>query len=272
MAGASGVTVAPDGRFVYAAATRSEALTVFARDGLTGALRQLPGRAGCVRHGGRGRCSRGRALVNAVSIALSPDGRNAYSAASLLSHAVGVFERDPVSGRLRQLAGRAGCLTPDGDQGCGRGRGLLGAAEVVVSPTGSDVYATAFDSNAVARFRRDRTSGRLRQPDGRGGCVSLGRAERCATARGLANATGVAISPDGRTVYAAGSEQNAVVALTRSRRTGRLSPLGCNALSLRGCTPARGLEFPFDIAISPDGRNVYVTSLDDDAIAVFARG
>jgi len=37
-----------------------------------------------------------------------------------------------------------------------------------------------------------------------------------------------------------------------------------------GCTPIRGLRKPADVVVSPDGRNVYVTASDSDAVAAFA--
>ena len=246
-------------------------LTAFARESHTGALRQLPARAGCIRASG-GRCALGRGLANVVSVTISPDGRNAYAAASLASDTVSVFARDPASGELRQLPGRAGCFTATTVTGCARARGVHAAVKVVVDPTGSSVYVTSFESNAVALFRREAASGRLRQPAGRAGCVSLRRDEGCATTPGLANAIGLAVAPDGGTVYVTGPPQNAVVTFARNAGSGRLTPQSCNAVEIRGCTDARALAYAYEIVVSPDGRNVYVTSIDDDAIAVFARG
>ena len=77
-------------------------MAVFARDSRTGALRQLPGRAGCVDPGGSDGCARGRALFAPAAVAVSPEGGNEY-VASAFGDTVAVFNRDSVSGALRHL-------------------------------------------------------------------------------------------------------------------------------------------------------------------------
>lgn len=42
------IAISPDGKSVYVANGRTEALSVFARDPATGALTQVPGAAGCL--------------------------------------------------------------------------------------------------------------------------------------------------------------------------------------------------------------------------------
>ena len=85
---------------------------------------------------------------------MSPDGRNAYVAASA-SNALAVFARDAVSGALRQLAGKAGCISETGTGGaCRDGTGLWGASAVALSPDGRYAYAPGFFSSAVAVLRR----------------------------------------------------------------------------------------------------------------------
>jgi DNA-binding beta-propeller fold protein YncE len=66
---------------------------VFDRAG-DGTLTQKPGPAGCISDSGAGRCHDGRALDRATSVAVSPDGQNAYIA-SRVSDAVAVFDREP---------------------------------------------------------------------------------------------------------------------------------------------------------------------------------
>src|SRR3712207_3553844 len=129
------LVVSPDGRHVYVAAFGSHAVAVFARDRRTGLLEQLRGRRGCLRQGGGGGCASGRALGGPAAIAISPDGRNLYVAASG-SDALSIFARNRRTGALRQLSGPLGCLSqrPGGD--CTVGRALNEPTSVAVSPDG----------------------------------------------------------------------------------------------------------------------------------------
>jgi DNA-binding beta-propeller fold protein YncE len=87
-----GIAVSPDGANVYAAAFVSGAVDVFNRNTGSGALIQKPRRPGCVVSRVTPGCTLGRRLLEASSVAVSPDGRNLYSAA-FASDAVGVFKR-----------------------------------------------------------------------------------------------------------------------------------------------------------------------------------
>jgi DNA-binding beta-propeller fold protein YncE len=116
--------------------------------------------------------------------------------------------------------------------------------------------------------------------DGTDGCVadtgSTVPADTCATARGIDDATDVAISPDGKFAYAAATSSNSVAVFSRDSETGALTQLpgqaGClvwdgDPTPPADCAPVAGLEGPSALAISPDGKNVYVTGfqLDPDA-------
>jgi DNA-binding beta-propeller fold protein YncE len=105
LAGPASVAVSSDSRNVYIASVDgSEAIAVFARDSLTGALHQLPGRAGCVNLRGRRDVRAGGHSQEPSSVAVSGDGRNVY-VASLLSDNVAVFARDPATGRCASSPG-----------------------------------------------------------------------------------------------------------------------------------------------------------------------
>ncbi len=84
---------------------------------------------------------------------------------------------------------------------------------------------------------------------------------------GLGGVQGLAVSPDGAQVYAVGADDNTVVVLARAA-TGLLSPV---AVVREGVDGVVGMRFPDAIAVSADGRNVYVSSREDDALVVFAR-
>jgi hypothetical protein len=82
--------------------------------------------------------------------------------AAAANDAIAIFSRDR-AGRLRQLAGRAGCVSEDGDEGCRQATGLDGVSAVAVPKDGRHVYAPSYFSSAVAMFTRTpapRTRGR----------------------------------------------------------------------------------------------------------------
>ena len=60
--GSNAVAISPDGRNVYVASARSNAIAVFKRDARTGELVQSPGSAGCIATKGAGGCATALAL------------------------------------------------------------------------------------------------------------------------------------------------------------------------------------------------------------------
>jgi 6-phosphogluconolactonase (cycloisomerase 2 family) len=86
--------------------------------------------------------------------------------------------------------------------------------------------------------------------------------------QGLAGASGVAISDDGWNVYAVGALDDAVAVFLRDPETGLLSFVEYHQDGLDGVDNLRN---PTDVAVSSDGRHVYVTSDLDNAIVVFRR-
>jgi DNA-binding beta-propeller fold protein YncE len=260
-------------------------VAVFARNTTTGALTQLAGTAGCVSETGNGgACADGKALRIANSVALSDDDKHVY-VASADSDAVAIFRRNATTGALTQLVGptgKAGCVSETGTAGeCADGKALDGARSLAVSADGKNVYvASGEPSDAVAVFRRNSTTGVLTQlvgPAGKAGCVSeTGSGGTCANGKALDNANGLAVSPDGESVYVA-STSNAVAVFRRFAPSGRLAQLagtaGCISEDGSGgaCADGKALELAFSVAISPDGQSAYVGSEFSFAVAVFAR-
>jgi 6-phosphogluconolactonase (cycloisomerase 2 family) len=138
--------------------------------------------------------------------------------------------------------------------------GLDGARSVAVSPDGSHVYAAGYWDDAVAVFGRDGATGALTfvemHQDGRDGVD------------GLAGARSVAVSPDGNHLYVVGSWDSAVAVFSRDGATGALTFVEVHKDTDPGVD---GLFYASLVAVSPDGRHVYVASQEDGAVAVFSR-
>jgi DNA-binding beta-propeller fold protein YncE len=269
LSSASGLAVSPDGRSVYATGFFPGSVVAFSRSA-RGDLAQLPGLSGCTAVDGASGCRRGRALSGADDVEVSPDGRSVY-VTSFYSDSVGVFARDRGTGQIEQLAGSSGCnRQPDEDgrlaEGCSAAIGLSGPIDLAISPDGRNVYVVSA-LNRLAAFRRE-ASGALVQLPGPAGCFSDNSDEDgCTAAAFLKLPLGIAISADGRHLYVASYYEESGATITALRRdpvTGRLTPLA-------GGVRADDLEFVSDLAVAPDGANVYAVSPARGALLAFAR-
>ena len=95
----------------------------------------------------------------------------------------------------------------------------------------------------------------------------------CADGHSLLAAISVAVSPDGKSVYVAAP--GGVARLNRNVTTGAIAQppgtAGCISETGAGpCANGHGLDSVFDVAVSPDGKNVYVAS-GGGAVARFNR-
>lgn len=287
LGGAQAVSVSPDGAYVYVAAGRDHAISVFRRDAtaetLTFASSAVDGRGGVF------------GLRGATGVAASPDLRHVYATGGRDDSLV-VFKRTPSGdlalssvfengvGGVYGLTGAADVeVTPDNRHvtviGAGeaavtlfrrdasndeltfvdlqQGFGLGGAIDMATSPYGNDIFVAAYFDDALSVFRRDASRDSLAW-----GAVFADPGDG---STGLLGAAGVAVEPDGRTVYVAGSENDAVAVFDR-QQDGALYPMdvvrdGANGVS--GLVGARA------VTVTPDGRNVIVAS--DEAIIVFLR-
>ena len=237
--GAHSVTVSPDGKHIYAASLLDDAVAVFSRNSTTGALTFVEfhkdGVAGVDR------------LDGAFSVTVSPDGKHIYAAGQEDS-AVAVFSRDSTTGKLTFVE-----FKKDSVAGVD---GLAFAQSVTVSPDGKHLYAAGSDDNTVGVFSRNSATGRLTlvevKRDGVGGVD------------GLESAVSVTVSPDGKHLYAVGS--NTVAVFSRDSTTGKLTFMEFKKDGVGGVD---GLGLASSVTVSPDGRHLYATSFAD-AVAVFS--
>ena len=262
--GAFGVAVSPDGASVYVASgtLTSGAIVRFDRDPATGALTPR----GCIQYTGGTDCVETTAgLHGATSVAVSRDGRSVYVTGAR-SDAIVRFDR----GGDGALTPR-GCVQNTGGVDCTAvAAGLDVPESVAVSPDGRSVYVASEFSSAVARFDRDQATGALTQ---RGCFQSLPATECGAESSGLFGAISVAVSDDGHNVYVASRDEPAVAWFVRNSSTGALTPAGCvGSVAGIGCgTASGGLQTAYSVAVSGDGRSVYVAGRDDYALVEFGR-
>jgi fibronectin-binding autotransporter adhesin len=138
--------------------------------------------------------------------------------------------------------------------------GLDGANSIAVSPDGNHVYVASRDEDAVAIFWRNPSSGLLTYR----GMVQDG----VDGVDGLNGARSVVVDPNGSHVYAVGQWDDALAVFRRDASTGGLTFLEVHKDTDPGID---GLNTADGVAVSLDGRHVYVAGYDDDAVAAFAR-
>ena len=241
--GVHSVTLSPDGKFVYAAGTYEDALVAFSRDSDTGHLTFIQ----TLNNSDDGIDG----LSGVFSTAISPDGDHLY-AAGTYGDTLSVFGRNPDTGHLVFID-----VLTDDENGVD---GLDSVRSVTVSPDGKHVYASGTYDNAIAIFSRNTSTGRLTFVDA--------IIDDQNGVDGLAATTSVTLSPDGRYVYAAGSQDNSVAVFSRNAMTGHLTFL---ETIKNGQGEANGLTGACAVTVSPDGRGVYVTGWADDALVKLDR-
>ena len=279
------VSLSRDGKFLYAAAYRSNAVSVFKRDAETGRIEsdswmELP------------------ELEGAVGVQVSPDDEFAAVCAFGVS-ALSLFKRDKETGELifldAAIEGKdgatglrvavdlifsadsrflySGSVTGIGifriekdklvfvreENAGGRLKDVRGFA---VSPDGSYLYAAANESGAAGVFRRDKKSGELEQVqvlvDGEEGTNALAGAFR------------IACSRDGRHVYISSGrlQGDQAISVFETQPDGKLKLVEEH---VNGTGDLTGFKGGNGIAISPDGTLVYAAATVSDRLVRFRR-
>jgi 6-phosphogluconolactonase len=182
---ARGLALHPNGRCVYLTAYSTGALAVLRRDENAGTVEMLQ----FLKSDMDGLSS----LAGAFRAVCSADGRHVYVSSGRFggSQSVTAFAADG-EGKLKLIETYINNV--DGFTG------FEGGNEIVVSPDGNLVYAVASLSDRLVRFRRDQQTGRL---------TFLGSDE--VGANEVPGAAGLCFSPDGKFVYVADEDANAIV-------------------------------------------------------------
>ena len=252
-----GLTASADGRSLYALSSREDAVLGFSANPL--GLRQcFSGIRDLGRHG-TGACSLfphagtedATTGFNGVRFAtVSPDGRSLYTVSN--DNAIGIFSRNPASGKLTYiscLTGGKGPNTASENGACkaiptatraydGLDSGLASIASLAVSPDNRFVYVAASGEAAVTTMVRA-ADGTLSFRDCISGgsssflvgltspCTQLPAAADNPHRSGLRGISRIVISRDGTSLYSSSPKTSSVAEFRRDPATGALAYSGC---------------------------------------------
>jgi len=188
-------------------------------------------------------------LLSVTSIETSPDGRYAYAAAYIPS-ALLTFKRDPGTGYLEHIQTISYPNTYNDNND------LNGAVGALVSPDGRYVVCVSFRSNTVSLFERDSSKGLLKKLD------TVRQNER--GGQGLTWVIADVFSPDSRFVYVI-ADRSAALSVFGITENKKLALVECSKGEDNCFDGARG------IAVSPDGKYVYVVSYRANTLVVLER-
>lgn len=241
LAGSNSVALSPNGGHLYVSARDDDSIAVFDRGLVTGTLTFSEH----YRDGVDGF----DALQLVSSLAISPDGSHLYAVSP--EETISVFSRDSTTGGLSVVE-----VLKDDVDGID---GLRGPVSVALSPDGESLYVVSELEDAVAVFDRDFSEG-----------ISFIESEQNGVAGidGLGGAWASAVSPDGKFVYVAGNDDDAIAVFMRDGSGGTLGFLG---LVKDGVGGVDGLNGVRSLVITTDGRHLYAAGFFDDAVAVFER-
>jgi 6-phosphogluconolactonase (cycloisomerase 2 family) len=301
--GATGVALSPDARFAVLAAFQSKDVFLFERDSRTGTVNLIQtaprtgkdwefpvsvkfapnGKFACFADAG-GRpgpggirvfrlegerlvdvgedVGRSRCFYGARSLAFHPDGKTLFVACAHPGSLVVVdFNSDTGATRVRQIlwatsrGGHDFSAAEVGDV-----KGTQGLVDVMVSPDAKFLVTSSGrfgGATAVTSFRYG--------DDGRLSFVTSIKS----SGQKFLGGNQVAITPDGRAVYAAGTITGVVACAGRDPSTGALVPRG--AVPDGGPQGQPGVNGAAGVTISADGNFVYVATEDKSTLSVFRR-
>jgi 6-phosphogluconolactonase (cycloisomerase 2 family) len=240
------VGVSPDSRNVYVTSDNGSDVATFKRDRSSGKLSFVNAKVNGV--GGV------EGIDTPDGIAVSADGDNVY-VPGYGSDSLATFKRNSRSGKLRFLNAKF--------DGTGGVDGLDAAYEVTVSSDDRNVYVAGSGENAIATFKRNSRSGKLRfinaKFDGVGGVSNL------------VDPYDLVVSDDGHNLYVSAYQNGTGSALDtfkRDRSSGKVKFLDAQVDGAGGVDEVAGI---WRVAISPDDRNLYVAAYDEPSVGTFKR-
>ncbi len=255
--GADGVSVSPDGRTVFVVSGSSASVVAFARNLGTGSLTRL----GCFQDAPRpgSPCTPANVFEGSDALVTSAAGNALYVAAPLN----GTISTFTPAATTRVGAGgpSAGTSTSTSAAGTstgsssGAGSGSSGAGAEAATGAGSGAGAAGTEASVASMFTAPASTVFLANP-----CIAVnGLDGACSVGVAMRGLDALALSPDGRQLYGAAPTSGAVDVFTPSAN-GMLAQSGCimRDAPVGLCRSSSLLETPSSLAISPDGKNVYV--------------
>ena len=246
-----GAAISPDGEWMVVANLGDESLVSLERDPAAGAVVPRDREAQNVDDPSDA-APEVEGLDEPLAVAFAPNGTDVY-VTDTSEYAVSLFRLDPGSGELSYVETERDGDNDPGDPG-GVVEGLYEPWDLAVAPDGGGLYVAGNNEDALVAFDRDTATGRISflelESDGVGGVD------------GLSGVEAIAISPDGRSVYAAGSGGEEAAVFARDLGTDALTFLEAEVDGVddpQDSGPAvDGFEFgPTDVAVAPDGSQVY---------------
>jgi hypothetical protein len=187
-----------------------------------------------------------------------------------------VFARDPRSGALQQLSGGRGCIVRRHRDGCRDGGRGFNPGAIVLTPDGKTLLATIQPTcgddrcsyaGGIWTYAVRPRAGLVRRR-GPAHCASGWNNTGCTVIAGLGVPFALAPSPDGHRLYAA-SDQG-VVRLDGDGRSA-FGASRCLSSTVARCARLHGVHTPNGVAVSHDGRTVFVGSTyRNGALAILA--
>ena len=190
-------------------------------------------------------------LSQPMSVVIAPGNNHVY-VASYGSNSIILFSRNSVTGRLLQIK-----TYTDDENGID---GLSQVNDLAMSPDGFHIYASGQADDSVTVFSRDTGSGLLN-------FIEKYRDDLSGVS-GLDGVSGIVVSPDGKNVYAAGTQDDQIVVFDRHSVLGTLT---FRESISDGVAGVDGLDGSKGLSVSPNNRFLYSTGTVDDAVSVFSR-
>jgi WD40 repeat protein len=201
------IAFSPDGEQLYAATEYGFA--IFDRDPASGEISQATGGDGCYAWSAVSEptCTQHDLAYAGHDVAVAPDGETVYA---VMDQGLLVFDRDPSTKTLTLLPGTDGCIQGGFGSviGCAHVAGAEYLRDVTVSPDGLNVYThgTGSTGDRIQAWSRA-SDGALAKLGGAGECVSYDGAGGACSVHdlSLSRLPVFAVTPDGASLYAAGS-------------------------------------------------------------------